>query len=45
MFNHSEVIVLTNKQTNKGILLKKIHLALLCYTSGKSNVFNQMKIH
>jgi len=35
MFNHSEVIVLTNKQTNKDILLKTS--ILLCYSTPVEN--------
>jgi len=33
MFNCSEVIVLTNKQTER--FCKNIHIAPLCYASGK----------
>ena len=35
MFNHSEVIMLINKQTDKQTdVTENIHLALLCYTDG-----------
>ena len=38
MFNHSDVIVLTNQQTNKRTdFVKNIHLALHCHDGGKAH--------